>query len=405
MLLALVPLLALSVPTRAVASLEDDAEQGSAVFDGGGRYARAASPEATPQDKAQLLAELKKCIVFDDHGVPAEREAYERMLSRMMESPTATEVAVKFVSEGSKVKLSFEEIEGSTVVKEDGKEHFWGTRGLTYTAEKPPRVVLNKLFMRYDTDMGVGTLAHEMLGHAFEAQRVSSSLMLKDVYSLNINEEENARLIGWLVRTELKVTPEDEIWAYMENPEESMESIKMATPYYALTLTSAEMKDPVSVYRKRIVQADNAAVRVAKNSERVGTWGKIVNHFVKEHKMSAGAFQTIKDDINNALSYYPTVLETLKTIKQVLLEFISELHGLDIDSALALNSFVAQSDNPYFKQKDAVILERRKRLSDLLMGKTRESFKTPPVPGQITWDQLFEMWERDADACPYGGPK
>ena len=395
LLLALAPLAAATVPARAVPYPEEASEEGSVMFDGAGRYAKAASPRATAQDKAQLLAEFKKHVVIDDHGVPAERAALDSMLARMMESPTAREIAVKFINEGARVAVSLEEIPGSTVVTVDGKKTFWGTRGYTLVNKDPPPVVMNKLYMHYDRDFGTGGLAHEMLGHAFESQRVSGDL--GDVYRYNWDEEENARLIGWLVRTELDIKPEDEVWAYMQNPEDNMEALKMVAPAYSLKLTSSEMKDPVPVYKKRLDDADKALKRLIQRTKNCGNWSKVIDHFVNKHKMDPASFRTIRDDISNVLKDLPAGQENLKEIKEALQERLTYFSGAKGKNFLS--KLAKESDNDYFKQKDAVIMERRERLSGLLLGKTQESFKTPPALGQITWDQLVELWESDRKSC------
>ena len=401
LLIVLAPLLAFAVPARAASYPEEDAEQGSSMFDGMGRYSAAAAPAATVEDRAKLLAAFKKQIVINDHGIPAERAALDSMLARMMESPTAREVAAKFIKENAKVEITLENIPGSTIATVDGKKTLWGPRGMTETTKIPPRVVLNKFYMQYEKDFGVGTLAHETLGHAFEAQRAGDALG-GGIYLYNTDDEENARMIGWLVRTELEVKPESEIWGYMQDPEANRESLKMASAYYAVTITSEEMKDPVPVYEKRLIDADKELAKLNGKTEKYETWKKIVAHFTDVHKMDPASFRSRLDDIDNALKSIPATQKNLAAIKTALQGWLAFFPTAD--GKLYLGTLARESDNAYFKKKDAVILERRERLSGLLLGKPQETAPPPPA-GQITWEQLSELLKKDKESCFFGGPK
>ncbi|MCX5791324.1 MAG: hypothetical protein NTY45_03770 [Elusimicrobia bacterium] len=395
--LALAPLAVVAVAARAVADPEEAAQEGSVMFDGGSRYAAAASPQATAQDRAQLLAEFKKHIEMDDHGVPAERAAMDSMLAKMMESSTAREIAARFIKENARVKFSLGEIPGSTVVTVDGQKTVWGTRGYTQVDKNPPCVVMNKLYMQEGVEPGAGTLAHEMLGHALEKQLAGG---LKDVYVYNTDEEENARLIGWLVGAELNFKPDDETWAYMQNPDENREYIKLMSPYYSLTLTSEEMKDPVPLYKKRFATAEKELKKIPETEKNRRNWAKIVDHFVNIHKMDAASFQTIRENISNGLKYLPVARGNLEQIKEALQERITFFESEEGRAFLA--KLAKEADGEYFRQKDAVILERRERLAAQLAGKTQESFRTPPAVGQVTWDQLVELWKGEKKSCASG---
>lgn len=377
----------------------DESAENAALFDGAAKYAvNAGAPAPAPEDKAQLTAELKKHITLNDHGDPAQKRALDAMISRMMDSPAAREMAVKFIKADAKAEVSFETIPGSTVVTVEGRKTIWGTRGVTNINEDPPRVSINSLLMDTDKDMGAATLAHEMLGHAFERQQVDGAMA--DFYQYNTDEEENARLIGWQVGVELNVKPDDETWAYMQNPDANREALKMMCPYYSLTLTSEEMKDPVPVYKERLAEADKAQVRLIANEKKYGVWVRIVAHFTGPHKKEPATFQSISDDLKSGLDYIPVGRKNLKGIKEALGERITYFSSRE--GKAFLEKLAAGADSDYFKQKDAGILARRARLEGLLLGKSPESFRTPPSVAQVTWDQLVKLWSGDAKPCPLG---
>lgn len=398
MLLAAAAYLAV-LPRLTNGGIDDDLAENAALFDGAAKYeVGAGSLTPAPEDKERLTAELKKHMTLDDHGDPAQKAALDAMISRMMESPTAREMAVKFIEAGAKVEVSFETIPGSTVVTVEGRKTIWGTRGVTSINENPPRVAMNDLFMDTDKDTGAATLAHEMLGHALERQQVDGGMA--DYYQYNTDEEENARLIGWLVGAELNAKPEEETWAYLRNPDENRKALKMMCPYYSLTLTSEEMKKPVPIYKKRLVEADKAQVQLLMNKKQYGFWAKIVAHFTGPHKKEPASFQTINDDIKNGLDYIPVGQKNLKGIKEALQERITYFSSPE--GKAFLKRLGDGADSAYFKQKDAGILARRARLEGLLLGKTPESFRTPPSLAQVTWDQFVALWNGDEKPCALG---
>ena len=96
--------------------MDTDAVEGATIFDGAGKYARQTSVSKPAEPgKAELLKELKQRVEIDDRGVPAERAALNSMLSTMMDSPSARELAGQFIAEDARATLSFEEIPGTQI--------------------------------------------------------------------------------------------------------------------------------------------------------------------------------------------------------------------------------------------------------------------------------------------------
>ncbi len=389
-------------PLLRAGTLEADSAKNTVLFDGAARHrAKAGIPSPAAEDKERLASEFKKQLIINDHGNPAERASIDSMISRMMESATAREIAAQFIKEGAKASVSFEEMPGSTVVTEEGGKTFWGPRGGTYLDDVPPRVELNKLFLQYDGDTGIGTLAHELLGHALERQRGGGAL--RSVQYYNKDEEENARLVGWLVRTELGVRPADEIWAYLQNPDDYIESLKMQSPDYSTTLTSGEMRAPAPVYEKRLADADKLLERLSAIPGSCAIWSELIDHLVNKHEMASASFQTVRDEMDNTLRSIPAQQKRVEEIKDGLkrrLDYFTSPAGKKF-----LGELAKAPDNDYFKRKDAVIKERRARLENLLLGVTQESVKVPPLAGQVTWEELGELRKKEKVFCPFGGIK
>jgi hypothetical protein len=317
------------------------------------------------------------------------------MISRMLDSPTASEAAAEFIKAGARAELSYEDLP-CTPVTVNGKKTFWGTSGSTLIDKKPPVVMLNKFFMHDSADEGIGTLAHEMLGHVLERK------LIGPLCDLALNDEENAHLIGWLARTELGVTPEDDLLAYVENPGDYIGSMIMSDASNAKLLTTAEMKNPAPVYLRRIKDADRILKQLQENAGMYRQFGKNIDHFITAHKMPPGPFRTIKEELANRLNDLPANQKDLARIKGTLQDRL--IYFLDKDGRQFLMRLAKQADNNYFKHQDSVVRERRMKLEGLLRGRLRTGLNPPPAEEQLSFDQLKELIAKDSE-CPFGSVK
>ena len=381
---------------------EGQEQQGSELFDGSSRYKAlpAGSPSATLSPEA-LKEELRDRIAFNDHGSAKERAGYERMLTRLMESPTARREAEEFVKGDFHITFSFVEMPSSMVATVNGKKEVWGDRGVTYTNRVPPEIRVNALFLDYDRDRGVETFAHETFGHAVSA----STLKGEDraINSFAVTEEENARIIGWLVGAELGSSTEQEVWNYAANPGETLRDLAMAHPVYAIKLTTQEMADPLPVYRERLAKAEELLQTIPGREKRLATWDKAVRHFVAEHKMEESSFRNVRDILENSHKSLPDFRATLLKIKDALNSRIAYFSSQEGQAGLAILKKGASAE--FLRERDEEILAYRRKLEGLLDGKTPQSSQPPPQAGQLTWDQFKELLKKDAASCEFGGIK
>jgi len=389
LLLSLAPLA--SAPARA-GNLDGLAEEGSVLFDGGGRYERAASENPAPEDRAALLAELKKHINIDDHGVPAEKAAMDSLLARLMDSKTARELSVQFIKEDAKVDLSFEEIPNTKIFTVDGVKVFRTSGGHTHTGTVPPQVHLNKAYLEARKEDAPDTLAHEMFGHALERKK-AERFGVQDVYSYDQDEEANAGLIGWTVGAELGNKVEDGwAWIYMDNPANYHKRLKTNLPYYAGTLSTEEMKDPLSAYNKRLTEVNKLLPRIPIRRERYTILLKVTDHLPEPpHKMEASSFLTVREDISASIDTLPGNEQNLNEIKSYLEKLIFAYAGEK--GRAKQEALAAKSKNDYFTEKQKAMEERRQVLSGLMLAKPNRTPDPPKRPGQCTWEQLEGIWD------------
>lgn len=236
-------------------------------------------------------------------------------------------------------------------------------------------------------------LAHEMFGHALERKRAERYGMA-EVYLRHQNEEANAGLIGWTVDAELgnKIT-DGWAWIYMADPDDYHKQLKSYSAYYAGTLNTEEMKNPRAAYEKRLADTEKLLLRVPVRKENNEIWLKRIEHLIISHKMDPSSFLTLKEEISVSLKGIPGKEANLQEIKKYLQYLIAFCDGKN--GAAWTANLAAQFDNAYFREKEQKMEERRQVLAGLMLGKNRQSESPPERPGQISWDQLKELWEKD----------
>lgn len=377
--------------------------QGSELFDGAGRYQalEADAPRAALPPE-ELKRELRAHIDFRTRGTEKEQAGYERLLDRLMASPTARREAEEFVRQDQRITLSFEPMGNSMLATENGRTAVYGQRGSTFMNRVPPEVELNELFLDHDMDKAAETFAHEVFGHAVSAGTLRGED--RDVNGYAMSEEENAMVIGWLVGAELGSTPDQAAWEYAANPREAMGDMAMTNSIYALRLTSREMLDPLPVYRARVAKAEKLKLGVQEKEKMIATWITVVRHFVLDHGMDKAAFRDIANLLDNSRRALPDQRMNLHFVISALNGRIAYYSSEKGKAALELMKKNASAG--FLRERDAEILAYRKKLEGLLAGKTLQASLPPPAAGQITFDQLKQMLKKDKEsACKLGEAK
>jgi len=397
--LPLLALLALpaALMTASAGSLETDSADAASLFDGSGAYTgTAAQAGSSAEGKAKLLAALKTKVSLNDRGTPAEGEALNSILSRVLDSPTGRDLAVKFLQEDAKATISFDIIPDTQILEIKGKKTFWTSGGHAHTDTTPPQVHLNSAYLQARQNEAPETMAHELFGHVLERKR-SERYNVTDVYLYNQNEEANAGLIGWTVSAELGNKIENGwAWIYMANPADYHAKLKSNLAYYAGTLSAEEMKDPLPAYQERLKQADALLLRIPVRKKNDELWLKIIDHLAAAHKMLLDGFKSLTEEIQAAIKSVPGNEARLNEIKTYLKQLIA---GCGEEKGKPwLDSLNKKSESEYFKEMEKVLEERQKVLAGLMLGKTRDTEQPPPISGQVTWPQLRDMWQKDQDS-------
>ena len=117
-------------------------------------------------------------------------------------------------------------------------------------------------------------------------------------------DEISSRLIDWLVQTELAgKSVEGDPKDYLDDPEGYYRGLLAVDPYYILTMSPAEMKNPLATLRARrkLLVAD--AARTAADIKGQEEWRPIIAHFVSLHRVAKARFTPAEEELNVYLTW------------------------------------------------------------------------------------------------------
>ncbi len=384
-------------PQAGAGELEAGAEGPGGVTAAGGPPAASAAAQS-----AALLRSLRASLDIAPNADPRAVAAMDEALVSLVGTPTGRELALEFTASGSRAKLEFGEVKNSATVIMNGRRILRSSGGHTFTSENPPRVVLNQDYLDTDPDFRrvnmTATLGHELFGHAFEVQRAKKAgLSLKSVYHYR-GDEAGSGLIGWLVQAELGGRLDNgHMWNYLADPERYHTGLKTNLPYYATTLSLAEMRAPVATLESRVAAIDTARKSGNAYAASMVAWRPRIAHFVSAHGMDAAQFSSLHEDIAAAVVWNNSHQASLDSIHTHLTGTIERWKKPE--SAPLKTELAAASRSAYMRQAEARLAARADRLRGIVGGRTREA-TIPPVPGKLTWDDLHRLFEQDQQDHP-----
>lgn len=189
--------------------------------------------------------QLLKTVDLNGGGDQKRADLLKKSLAGMVDkSPTARELAGRWVDEGLKGEVKFEEMQSTKYKGADGKDDFYGVMGFARPWTDPIEVRLNDKYVETGRDFR-GTLAHELLGHGLE-HGVAKKKGNDFSYGLYRGDETAALLVGARVEQELGLKVRNSrVSSYLRDPEAYYEQNMFLAPAYAVGLSLDEMKKPV----------------------------------------------------------------------------------------------------------------------------------------------------------------
>lgn len=351
---------------------------------------------AAPADP--LAARLRGRLVLDDGGDPLAREALDMAVRRMLESPTARELAEELVGLGMTVRISFEPMEHSVLVDRAGRKSLAGFGGAAARGSGGPRVTLNRDYLRVDAAVQLedlpATLGHELLGHALGAARADAA-GVGAAWNLWRGDEANAGLTGWLIAAELGRAPDDaHMRRWLEDPERYFREMHFAGAYYAMTFSREEAAEPAREIRARLARVEAAlALLDLRAAEPVVDWDKVIDHFKFEHGVDPRRLALVRAELASAHRAAPeersAERERLLAVRRDLLAASASVDGPAERARFADAARLLSS--PFFAAEEA----RGRALGERLRAAASRVPKAPRDPSDFDADQIREMLKKD----------
>lgn len=324
---------------------------------------------AAAADPALLQSQFLQRLVFT--GTPAEKAALAESVSIILKSKTGRELAAQFVAERAGAELKLATIERSAAVLEAGKKTVTGTAGMTDTDRNPPLVTISRAYLETDPEYRrlamAGTLAHELFGHAFEEQRAKKAGLSHDAHYYYRGDEAGSRLIDWTIQTELAgKTVEGDPSKYLEDVEGYYAELVTTDPYYAITLSRAEMKNPTSTLKGRRAAVAAATAQSAKGIKDMKEWRPIIEHFATVHRVPRARLKPAEDELAAYFAWADIHAAKLVEIKEAI---ESRIAFWDTPAgAKKKKEIIAAADDPYLVKFEATLAARAKNLRRLRAG-------------------------------------
>ncbi len=339
-------------------------------------------------DSAVLQAQFLQRLKFI--GGKKEKEAITEAVESILKTKTGRALAEQFVKEGATAEVTMAAIGDGKAIEEKGKKVLSGIAGTTDPSEKPPKITLSIAYFDTDADFRrvamAGTLAHELFGHAFERQRADKVGFSSEVLHHYRGDELGSRLVDWMVQTELegKVVDADPS-GYLEDPEGYYRGLLTVSPYYAITLSPKEMKNPVTTLRARRAMIVSETKGNAADLKDMQGWAPIIAHFVSAHKIAKTRFKTVEKSIEAFLDYEKDRAKTLGEIKDILDNHIA--YWTSPEGAKDKALLIASADDPYMKGREEAAAARAKELrklrASLAKGRDPASAESIELPGMV----------------------
>jgi len=348
-----------------------------------------------------LAARLRARLVIDDGGVPLAREALDMALRRLLDSPTARELAEEFIRRGASAKLSFGPMEHSVLVDRAGRKSVSGYGGTAARGD----VKLNRDYLSVDADHQLedlpATLGHELLGHALGAERAEAA-GVESAWNLWRGDELGAGITGWLIATELGRVPRDaHMRRWLKDPESYYRELHLAGAYYAATFSREEAADPARAIAERLSRVDAAlALLDRRAAEAPVDWDKVIDHFKFEHGVDPRRLALVRSEL--ALENSSTPEERAADRERLLAVragLLAASASLDAPEARARFAAAAQKlSASFFAEEEARVRVLGERLRALA------GTAPPRDPVDFDASQILEMYRQDLRENPSHWP-
>lgn len=352
-----------------------------------------------------LAARLRSRLILDDGGDALAREALDMALRRLLESPTAHELAEDFVRLSVTVKISFAAMENSVVADRGGRKYLEGYGGTSTHGVGGAWVKLNRDYLKTDTAFLLhdlpATLGHELLGHALGAARAEAAGREKE-WDLWRGDELGAGLTGWLIAAELGSIPSDaHLWRWLEDPEQYYRAMHLAGGYYAKTFSAEEAADPAHAYRERLARVAAALELFDRRAVETVDWNKVIEHFVAAHGVPRRRIALVRAELTDSGTAEARAAERERLLA-VRRELLTASAAFDDPEEKARLAAAAKGlKDPFFIAANARIDRLGERLRAAVARSPKRAQRDPEDLDAIA---LLELYNKDRAENPSHWP-
>lgn len=361
-------------------------------------------PNVEPaKDPRPLLERILERVNLDDRGDAAEKKALMDSFKRMLATRTGRHYAEEFLAEGLTARIHFEDFPDSKLLLVEGRKRFYSAQAFTdWRPDGTIDIRLNRHFVDGDAeimhDVLPSIIGHELLGHGLWYGRAAKDNLYLAYHYHELNET-LARLVGWDIEYELNSRFETPgAWNFMADPAGYLLRLKMAQPYYSVTLSRQEMADPVGTFRGRLESARQAIANGHKNLTAQKTWPPVIDHFVAHHHIKEERFRMLREEMRDQERYHESEIANSEAIVASLLDLIGKLEAEPNRDSV---QYLAQaSAHAFFDRLSADTERLRAELERAANAKPPVADRAPPPrpADQITWDELAQMYRDDVAA-------
>lgn len=338
-----------------------------------------------------------------DPKLPPKEQAYlNALLQRMQDSGEGRRILQGMVEESrlgkSRFRVSMKTYDKSIIVDWEGFENISG--GSYGEAEPDSRTIrVSRTLLRFSSpeaavDNAVGTLAHE-LTHLWRNARVKRLLpRFAQVFDLDRNDEEVARLKGMLAAAEThrgkpNVDTQDAADLLID-PDRYYERMQLRCDVYAMTFSAAEMLDPAAAFRQRL-QALRGALQ-----ERQRLLAELPRRLRQIKHLSAcrGLAPRLRDLLARTVASQKTLPELVSDTKEAMAQVKKQLEAFQTRAGKKLIAGLrAAAADPEYQSL------QREQADDLARLRRHQLPRLEPTD-QLSQADLEAWVERDKNENP-----
>jgi hypothetical protein len=340
---------------------------------------------------ATVLADRShELLTIDAELAPAQAAVLRHAIGRMLQAPTAQELAQQFFDEGGSAHLV---IVDEATMKADPTLHDAAADWIGGSAQ----IRLREAYLlggQESIDQKLpAILAHEILGHSLWYARAEREDVIEGMHYHKFNEL-HARLVGWLVDLELDghfAAGAEGIRSFLDDPHSLWDRLQVLTPYYAMIFSSAEMRDPVAALAERAKAARNRRIELERELFNQQTWLPVIDHFVELHGVDASRTRKLQDEFANSKAEMERVIARVDAVIAKVDQCLDRFH---CEADHTTERYLAQvAEHPLIARLGRATEELAGRLRQKIIECPRDPFETRPE----LYDEGGEPWHDQID--------